>query len=677
MRPLAPFVALLLAAVPMAAAAAPTPLGLLRALTRPLTVGQESTFGRSVAVSPDHVLVGDPSHLGTTGIAYLFDARTGRWLRTLGGAATDPSLLGSHVGFLGSAPLVGGRGAILLFDSPPPAPGQVFPAPDADGDPPIGFGRALAALDATHVLVGYPGATSEPGRVLVIDAETGAESAMLTAPTPLVGDHFGHAITLTADAILVGAPFGDAATDTYQQAGSEAAAVHVFDRATLGWQRALTPPNPSAGSLFGHAVAANGTTIVVGAPGEHAAADGEGAAYLFDLQTGGLRRRIAGPNAPRAHDRFGFAVAAPSDRIVVGAPHDDAEERPGAGTASVFDSEGALLQTLIGTRTNARFGWSMAAFGGSVVIGAPSPIDRAGYVGIYSPCGNGAVDPAETCDDGNDVDGDGCDSNCSVTACGNGIQTAGEACDLGALNGFGRACRIDCTRDVCGDGYSNLQGWCDDGNRVDGDGCDNVCLPSMCFGGAQIDRPQLVIDKWGAPFGDERVHVQGRLVFADGAPPRSFDPATRGAQIRVEVVAPDGPVEPSVLQVIGMHGNRPIPAGLRGAGCTPVDGWRVRSQGRLQTYANPSGRLRPPECGRFVTATVDRLHFGLWRGNGRLDFRARSHVQSLDYADEPTSARVVVVLGAESDAGRSGDCGVTTLTRCRVDRGTKRLRCRS
>src|SRR5262249_7531807 len=34
-------------------------------------------------------------------------------------------------------------------------------------------------------------------------------------------------------------------------------------------------------------------------------------------------------------------------------------------------------------------------------------------------CGNGS----EACDDGNRVDGDGCDSNCTLTACGNGIIT--------------------------------------------------------------------------------------------------------------------------------------------------------------------------------------------------------------------------------------------------------------
>ena len=47
----------------------------------------------------------------------------------------------------------------------------------------------------------------------------------------------------------------------------------------------------------------------------------------------------------------------------------------------------------------------------------------------FSGCGNGAKDASEECDDGNAVDGDGCDSNCTETRCGNGIVSAGEECD--------------------------------------------------------------------------------------------------------------------------------------------------------------------------------------------------------------------------------------------------------
>ncbi len=44
-------------------------------------------------------------------------------------------------------------------------------------------------------------------------------------------------------------------------------------------------------------------------------------------------------------------------------------------------------------------------------------------------CGNGIVDPGEECDDGNAIDGDGCNINCRLPRCGNGILDPGEQCD--------------------------------------------------------------------------------------------------------------------------------------------------------------------------------------------------------------------------------------------------------
>src|SRR5262249_47526236 len=43
-------------------------------------------------------------------------------------------------------------------------------------------------------------------------------------------------------------------------------------------------------------------------------------------------------------------------------------------------------------------------------------------------CGDGVVDPGETCDDGNAVDGDGCESNCTPTATRPGSESACTDC---------------------------------------------------------------------------------------------------------------------------------------------------------------------------------------------------------------------------------------------------------
>src|SRR5262245_36891691 len=47
----------------------------------------------------------------------------------------------------------------------------------------------------------------------------------------------------------------------------------------------------------------------------------------------------------------------------------------------------------------------------------------ASAIACRPACGNGKLDPGELCDDGNAINGDGCDNNCTPTACGNGVMT--------------------------------------------------------------------------------------------------------------------------------------------------------------------------------------------------------------------------------------------------------------
>src|SRR5579883_433601 len=92
-------------------------------------------------------------------------------------------------------------------------------------------------------------------------------------------------------------------------------------------------------------------------------------------------------------------------------------------------------------------------------------------------CGDGVVNQAgEECDDGNQVNGDGCDNNCTVTRCGNGIVDPGEQCDDGnQVNSDG--CEANCTLPTCGNGILDAGEQCDDGarNGTPGDGCSSSC----------------------------------------------------------------------------------------------------------------------------------------------------------------------------------------------------------
>jgi cysteine-rich repeat protein len=96
-------------------------------------------------------------------------------------------------------------------------------------------------------------------------------------------------------------------------------------------------------------------------------------------------------------------------------------------------------------------------------------VASASCIGSAVPpnCGNGVLDPGEACDDGNNVNGDCCRSDCQ-------FEVAGAACAADANA---------CTNDVCsGLGtclHPNNTDFCDDGNACSADG---QCSGGVCTG---------------------------------------------------------------------------------------------------------------------------------------------------------------------------------------------------
>ena len=109
-------------------------------------------------------------------------------------------------------------------------------------------------------------------------------------------------------------------------------------------------------------------------------------------------------------------------------------------------------------------------------------------------CGDGITQPGEACDPNNPADpvtaAGRCSTTCTVLSiCGDGIVDPGETCDPpGSTLPGGAICRDDCT--FCGDGLVQARDGeqCDDGNNRNGDGCSATC-----------DRERLVptLSGWG------------------------------------------------------------------------------------------------------------------------------------------------------------------------------------
>ncbi|MBN2724920.1 MAG: DUF4215 domain-containing protein, partial [Deltaproteobacteria bacterium] len=113
--------------------------------------------------------------------------------------------------------------------------------------------------------------------------------------------------------------------------------------------------------------------------------------------------------------------------------------------------DGALLN---GHTCTTEFGYSNPT--GLVCNSTCTGFDDPGS--CSNTCGDGQVEPGETCDDNNTSDTDGCDSSCQ--------PETGWTCD--------GASPTNCTPD-CGDSMKVGGETCDDGNSTPNDGCDENC----------------------------------------------------------------------------------------------------------------------------------------------------------------------------------------------------------
>lgn len=130
-------------------------------------------------------------------------------------------------------------------------------------------------------------------------------------------------------------------------------------------------PDGHEWALFGQSIAAVGENVLIGSPEQETGAGyGAGRAYLFD-PVGNLMQSFEAPSgAEMAY--FGWSVAAVGDNILVGAPYHPVGSNLNVGRAYLFDQDRNLLQTIQPPTSDGEqeFGYAVAAIGETILVGA-------------------------------------------------------------------------------------------------------------------------------------------------------------------------------------------------------------------------------------------------------------------------------------------------------------------
>ena len=274
-------------------------------------------FGASVAMNETSLVVGAPGQIGI-GAAYVFTGSGTNWT-------------------------------------------QVAKLTPSDGKTGAQFGYAVA-LSGNTVAVGAP---MDSAVYVFVKPATGWQNMTETAKLTYAGGDLGYCVTFAGGGkfLLAGAFFLNAA--------------YVFEKPTGSWANTATPSAnlvaPSGSTAFGTALAASGTTVVVGA---HTTNNVSGTAYVYKLQSGVTNLEASATLTPSDSGGFmGEAVAINGNTVVAGAQgHDN-----GTGAAYIFieptggwASETQTAELGPGGQLGTAFGASVAVYKNMIFVGRPS-----------------------------------------------------------------------------------------------------------------------------------------------------------------------------------------------------------------------------------------------------------------------------------------------------------------
>jgi len=496
--------------------------------------GAGDTFGYSVAVSGDTIVVGarnedsnatgvngneSDNSMANAGAAYVFVRSGAVWSQQayLKASNTEASeQFGTSVAVSGDTIVVGAH----LEDSNA-----------------VGVNGNQADNSAPNAGAAY---------VFVRSGTTWSQQAYLKASNTDGGDNFGFSTTVSGDSIVISAT-GEASNATgvngnqADNSATSAGAAYVFLRSGTTWsqQAYLKASNTEASDVFGSSVSIDGDTIAVGATGEDSVATGvggnqsdnsaftAGAAYVF-VRSGTVWSQQAYLKASNteAADNFGSGASVSGDLVVVGASQEDSNAMGVNGDSSNNGSSysgAAYLFRRVGTV------WSQAAYVKASNTGAGD------FFGLSAAIDGDSVVIGSISEDSNATGVDGDQSNNSASAAGAAyvfalLDTDGD----GVLDAFDNCLNVsnptqtDTDADSLGDACDNCPG-VSNGNQTDtdgdatGDACD----------GCPNDPAKIAPGQCGCGVADTDTDGDNVADCVDGCPndPAKTDPGLCGCGV--------------------------------------------------------------------------------------------------------------------------------------------------
>mmetsp|Transcript_20199 Transcript_20199/g.36658 ORF Transcript_20199/g.36658 Transcript_20199/m.36658 type:complete len:496 (+) Transcript_20199:60-1547(+) len=218
-------------------------------------------------------------------------------------------------------------------------------------------------------------------------------------------DRFGvDSIALCRDTLVVGAPYDDFYTNT----GNPGAAYvfefdnvnHVGTGTAIRSTTKLQPADVTSSSYygFGSSLAIKNDIIIVGARQDNGSKEIPGSAYVFSKSkrppTASATGAISSPWTQMAKlvasdgekgNQFGNAVALTPDFVVIGACGSSEEDN---GAVYVFNSHNnnwsEEVKLVPPTTASSLFGYSVAAAGNTIIVGAPGTNNKKGAIFVFT-----------------------------------------------------------------------------------------------------------------------------------------------------------------------------------------------------------------------------------------------------------------------------------------------------